>query len=402
MSDKNVREVYVLQAKRTPIGRFGGVFKDMTAVELGIHVTKALLNETGVKPEEIDEAIFGQARPAGTGPNPARQVSYRSGLPDSVPAFTVNKACGSGLKSLILGAQSIQLGQANCVLVGGIESMSRVPFLLDHARFDGYRLGHGKLIDAMYQDGFHCSISDMLMGETAEKLAQIHNISRGEQDQFALESQKKAGRAIAEGKFKDEIAAVPVKVKKETQMIDKDEHPRPDTTIEALAKLPPVFNESGTVTAGNSSGITDAASAILLCNAEFLEKHRLKPLARVVGYEKAGVPPDIMGIGPVPATQKLLENLQMNLSDFALIELNEAFAAQVIAVERLMPMNREILNVNGGAIALGHPIGCTGARITTTLLHELKRRSAGKKAYGLATLCISGGLGLSVAFENLA
>jgi acetyl-CoA acetyltransferase family protein len=253
----------------------------------------------------------------------------------------------------------------------------------------------------MYQDGFQCPISDMIMGETAEKLAQIHNISRKEQDEFALESQKKAGRAIQEGKFKDEIAPVPVKVKKETQMIDRDEHPRPETTMEGLAKLAPVFNESGTVTAGNSSGITDGASAIILCNGKFLEKNGLKPLARVIGYEKAGVPPDIMGIGPVPATQKLLERLQMNLNDFALIELNEAFAAQVIAVDRLMPMNREILNVNGGAIALGHPIGCTGARITTTLLHELKRRSGGKKSYGLATLCISGGLGLSVAFENM-
>jgi acetyl-CoA C-acetyltransferase len=402
MSDKSVKDVYVLQAKRTPIGRFGGVFKDITAVDLGIHVTKALLEETGVKPEEIDEAIFGHARPAGTGPNPARQVSYRSGIPDSVPAFTVNKACGSGLKALILGTQSIQLGQANCVLVGGIESMSRVPFLLDQARFDGYRLGHGKLIDAMYKDGFHCPISDMLMGETAEKLAQIHNISRKEQDEFALESQKKAGIAIQEGRFKNEIAPVPVKMKKETQMISQDEHPRPETTLDGLAKLQPVFSEQGTVTAGNSSGITDGASAILICNAEFLEKHGLKPLARVIGYEKAGVPPEIMGIGPVPSTKKLLERLQMNLSDFLLIELNEAFAAQVIAVDRLMPMNREILNVNGGSIALGHPIGCTGARITTTLLHELKRRSAGKKTYGLATLCISGGLGLSVAYENMA
>jgi acetyl-CoA C-acetyltransferase len=396
------REVFVLQAKRTPIGRFGGAFKDVPAVDLGVSVTQAILKETGVQPDQIDEAIIGHARQAGCGPNPARQVSFRAGIPDRVPAFTVNKACGSGLKAIILGAQSIQLGQAECVLVGGIENMSRVPFLLDQARFDGYRLGHGKLVDAMYRDGFHCPISDMLMGETAEKLAEIHSISREEQDKFALESQRRAARAIETGRFKDEITPVAVTGKKQTILVEKDEHPRPDSTLESLRKLPPVFHEKGTVTAGNSSGITDGASALILVSAAFLEKHSLTPLARIAGYAKAGVPPDIMGIGPVPATQKLLEQMKLNLKDFALIELNEAFAAQVLAVDRMMPMNREILNVNGGAIALGHPIGCTGARITTTLLHELKRRSAGKKELGLATLCISGGLGLSVAYENFA
>jgi acetyl-CoA C-acetyltransferase len=395
------RDVFVLLAKRTPIGRFGGMFKDLTAVDLGVSVTQTLLKEAGVQPDQIDEAIFGHARPAGCGPNPARQVSHRSGLPDSVPAFTVNKACGSGLKALILGTQSIQLERANCVLVGGIESMSRVPYLLDQARFDGYRLGHGKLIDAMYRDGFHDPLSDMLMGETAEKLASIHDISRKEQDEFAIQSQQKAGKAIQENRFREEIAPVSITTKKQTQVIDKDEHPRPDTTMEALAKLAPVFNENGTVTAGNSSGITDGASAILLVSAAFLEQHSLTPLARVVDYAQAGVPPDIMGIGPVPATEKLLQRTGMKLNDFALIELNEAFAAQVIACERLMKFDRSILNVNGGAIAIGHPIGCTGARITTTLLHELKKRSVAKKTHGLATLCISGGLGLSVAFENI-
>jgi acetyl-CoA acetyltransferase family protein len=250
----------------------------------------------------------------------------------------------------------------------------------------------------MYRDGFHDPLSDMLMGETAEKLAAIHKITREEQDRFAMETQQKAGRAIEQGRFLEEIAPVSVIVKKETQVIEKDEHPRPDTKMESLAKLPPVFSKEGTVTAGNSSGITDAASAILLASAAFVEKHGLTPLARVVEYAQAGVPPDIMGIGPVPATEKLLERTGMKLSDFALIELNEAFAAQVIACERLMKFNREVLNVNGGAIALGHPIGCTGARITTTLLHELKKRNA---RHGLATLCISGGLGLSVAFENV-
>src|SRR5262249_11580578 len=395
------KEVFVLAAKRTPIGRFGGVFKDLPAVELGEAVTRALLIESGVAPAEIDEAIFGHARQAGCGPNPARQVSYGSGLPDTVPAFTVNKACGSGLKALILGTQSIQLGQADCVLVGGIESMSRVPFLLDQARFDGYRLGHGQLIDAMYRDGFHDPLSNMLMGETAEKLADIHSISRKEQDEFALVSQQKAGIAIKEGRFKDEIVPVSVKVKKEIQKIYTDEHPRPDSTLEALGKLPPVFRETGTVTAGNSSGITDGASAILLVSSSFLEKKSMTPLARIVGYAKAGVPPDIMGIGPVPATEKLLAEIKKDLKDFSLIELNEAFAAQVIACEKLMKFDRSILNVNGGAIALGHPIGCTGARITTTLLHELKKRTGSNKLLGLTNLAISGGLGLSVAFESI-
>ena len=395
-----MRDVYILHAKRTPIGRFGGIFKDIPAVDLGIGVTQALLKEAGVKPEEIQEAIFGHARPAGCGPNPARQVAYRAGIPETVPSFTVNKACGSGLKAIILAAQSIQLGEADCILAGGIENMSRVPYLLDQARFDGYRLGHGKLIDAMYRDGFHCPVSDMLMGETAEKLADIHSISRKEQDEFAVDSQRKAGRAIAEGKFKEEIAPVAVKAKKETLMIEKDEHPRPDTTIESIAKLPPVFREDGTVHAGNSSGITDGASAVLVVSEEFVQKHSTRPLARIVGYAKAAVAPDIMGIAPVPATKKLLEQTGKSLKDFSLIELNEAFAAQVIACDRLMPLDRSILNVNGGAIALGHPIGCTGARITTTLLHELRKRAGDRRQLGLATLCISGGLGLSVAFEN--
>jgi len=396
-----LRNVYVLQAKRTPIGRFGGVFKDLTAVDLGVSVTKNLLEETGVAAEEIEEVIFGHARPAGCGPNPARQVSHRAGIPDTVPAFTVNKACGSGLKALILAVQSVQLERADCILAGGMESMSRVPYLLDQARFDGYRLGHGKLVDAMYRDGFHDPLSDMLMGETAEKLADIHNISRKEQDELALQSQKKAGRAIEENRFREEISPVSITVKKQTQLIHKDEHPRPDTTIEGMAKLAPVFRETGSVTAGNSSGITDGASAILIVSEAFLAKHSKTPLARIIDYAQAGVPPDIMGIGPVPATEKLLHRTGMQLSDFSVIELNEAFAAQVIACEKMMSFDRSLLNVNGGSIALGHPIGCTGARITATLLHELKKRSEGRKLYGLATLCISGGLGLSVAFENV-
>ena len=396
-----MRDVFVLHAKRTPIGKFGGVFKELTAVDLGVSVTQTLFRDSGVKPQEIDEVIFGHARQAGCGPNPARQVAFRSGIPDSVPAFTVNKACGSGLKALILAAQSIQLGQAECVLVGGMESMSKVPYLLDQARFDGYRLGHGKLIDAMYRDGFHDPLSDMLMGATAEKLADIHNISREAQDHFAMESQQKAGRAIKEGKFKEEIAPVAVKVKKETILVDTDEHPRPDTNMASLAKLAPVFRPDGTVTAGNSSGITDGAAVLFVVSATYLEERGLKPLARLIAYAKAGVPPDIMGIGPVPATEKVIAESGLKMKDFALIELNEAFAAQVLAVEKLLPFDHSILNVNGGAIALGHPIGCTGARITTTLLHELRKRSNGKKLFGLSTLCISGGLGLSAVFESV-
>lgn len=396
------REVFVVEAKRTPIGRFGGVFKALTAVDLAVSVTESLLKKTGVSPEEIEEVIIGHARQAGCGPNPARQVAFRAKIPVEVPAYTVNKACGSGLKSLILGAQSIQLDQADCILVGGMESMSRVPYMLDQARFDGYRLGHGMVVDGMYRDGFQDPLSEMLMGETAEKLVEIHSISREEQDAFALESQQKAVTAIEQGRFHEEISPVTVTGKKETQIVSTDEHPRPGSTMEGLAKLRPVFSKEGTVTAGNSSGITDGASVLLLAGASFLEKHALKPIAHLVGYSNAGVAPDIMGIGPVPSTKNLLRKLNLELKDFSLIELNEAFAAQVIAVERLLPLDRSILNVNGGAIALGHPIGCTGARITTTLLHELKRRSQGKKLLGLSTLCISGGLGLSAAFENVS
>lgn len=280
-----MNEVYVLNAKRTPIGKFGGTFKDLTAVDLGVSVTKTLLEESRVKPEQVEEVIFGHARPAGCGPNPARQVLYRSGIPDSVPAYTINKACGSGLKAIILGAQQIQLGQAECMLVGGMESMSRVPYLLDQARFEGYRLGHGKLVDAMYKDGFMDPLSEMLMGETAEKLADIHHISRKEQDEFALQSQQKAGVALKEGRFKEEIAPVSVKVKKDTVLVTLDEHARPDTTLESMAKLPPVFRENGTVHAGNSSGITDGASALLLVSSAFLEKNGLTPMARLVALQ---------------------------------------------------------------------------------------------------------------------
>jgi acetyl-CoA C-acetyltransferase len=392
-------EVFVLNAKRTPIGRFGGSFKNLTAVDLGVSVVKTLLQETEVRPEEVEEVIFGHGRQAGCRPNPGRQVGYFSGIPESVPGWTINQACASGMKALEVAAQQIILGKADCILVGGMENMSRVPYFLDQARFDGYRLGHGKLIDGMYHDGFNCPLSDMIMGETAEKLAQIHSISRKEQDEFALGSQQKAGKALKEGRFREEIAPITIAGKKQTVVVDTDEHPRPETTMESLAKLPPVFSQTGTVTAGNSSGITDGAAAMLVTSARFVEKHSFKPMARFLGSAVAAVAPDIMGIGPVPATKKLLGQLDLDLKAFSLIELNEAFAAQVLACDRLMPLDHSILNVNGGAIALGHPIGCTGARIITTLLHELKKRSGDKKLLGLATLCVSGGMGMSSVFE---
>ncbi len=395
-------EVFILGAKRTPIGKFGGAFKDFTAVDLGVSVVKTLFRETGVKPEEIQEVIFGHARQAGCKPNPGRQVGFFSGVPESVPGWTINQACASGMKAMAMGAQEIILGQADCVLVGGMENMSRVPYMLDQARFDGYRLGHGKLVDLMYQDGFLCPLSNMIMGETAEKLAGIHSITRKEQDEFALSSQQKTGKAIREHRFNEELAPVTLPGKKQPVVVEADEHPRPEATMEGLAKLPPVFSQTGSITAGNSSGITDGAAAMILASARFVEKHSITPIARLLGFATAAVAPDIMGIGPVPATQKLLQKLNLDLKAFSLIELNEAFAAQVIACDRLMPMDRSILNVNGGAIALGHPIGCTGARIVTTLLHEMKKRSGGKKMLGLATLCVSGGLGMASAFETVS
>jgi acetyl-CoA C-acetyltransferase len=351
----------------------------------------------GVDPASVDEVLIGQARQAGNGPNPARQVGFRSGIPESVTATTVNMACGSGLKAVMLGADAIALGRADVVLAGGIESMSRVPYLVEGARW-GLRLGHGEFTDGMYRDGFHCMLADMVMGETAEKLATLHGITRDEQDRFALESQHRAARAAEEGRFADETVAIDVPARKgKTERFDTDEHVRGDVTIEKMRKLPPVFSKTGTVTAGNSSGITDGAAATVLVSGEFLERRGLRPLARVVDFAVAGVDPTIMGIGPVPAIRNLLERTGMTVEDFGLVELNEAFAAQVLACLRELPIDPERLNVNGGAIALGHPIGCTGTRILTTLVHEMKKR---KVERGLATLCISGGMGIALAVEN--
>jgi len=394
-----VKDVVIATAVRTPIGNFGGVLKKLTAFDLGVIVTKEAMKGAKLKPDQIDEVIFANARPAGVGPNLARQIAYFSDIPQEIPSFTVNKACGSGVKALILAYQAIVLGEADIVIAGGTESMSNVPYLLDKARFGGYRLGHGVLVDAMYKDGYLCPLSNLIMGETAENLVDMYDISRQEQDEFALMSQQRAVAAIKEGRFKDEI--VPVEApqdRKTTITVDTDEHPRENVSLEKLARLKPAFRENGTVTAGNSSGITDGAAAAVVTSAEMAEKLKLKSMARITGYAVAGVDPKIMGMGPVPATRKLLEKTGMKLEDFELLEFNEAFAAQTIAVDRVLHLNRDILNVNGGAIALGHPTGCTGVRIVTTLLHEMERRKLKK---GLASLCVSGGLGLSMSFERI-
>lgn len=390
-----MREVFILGAVRTPIGKYGGTLRDFTAPDLGVVAAQAALERAGVPREEVDEVIFGQARQAGNGPNAARQIAMRSGIPARVPAYTINKACASGLKAIVLGYQEIVLENADTVLVGGSEAMSRVPYFVEGARW-GARLGHQVLTDGMYQDGFFCPLSKMVMGETAEVLAEQYGISRDQQDAYALCSQQRAQRAIEGGWFKDEIVPVIVQGKKGEQTFAVDEHPRFGSTAEALSKLRPVFSEKGTITAGNSSGITDGAAALLLVSEDRVKRRGAPPLARIVDYATAGVDPRVMGIGPVPAIQKLLKKTGGRLDDFDLTELNEAFAAQVLACDRELHFDRSRLNVNGGAIALGHPIGCTGARITVTLVHEMKKRQAHR---GLATLCVSGGLGMALELE---
>jgi acetyl-CoA C-acetyltransferase len=391
-----VRPVFVLSAARTPIGKFGGSFASLSAADLGEVAAKAALERSGLPPAAVDETIFGHARQAGGGPNTARQVSHRAGVPDAVPAFTVNKACASSLKALTLGALTIAAGENDVVLVGGTECMSATPYLLPRARF-GSRMGNAEVVDAMYRDGFLCPLCGQLMGETAENLVREYGILRAEQDAYAAESQRRAAAAAASGRFADEIAPVTVAGKKGSVAVAADEHPRPDSTAEAMAKLPPVFDPDGTVHAGNSSGITDGAAALVLATEEEVAKAGVEPLARVAAWVSAGVDPARMGIGPVPAVHALLEKAKRKLSDVDLVELNEAFAAQVIACARDLPLDLGKVNVNGGAIALGHPIGATGARIATTLLHEMRRRQARR---GIATLCVSGGMGMAVLFER--
>ncbi len=391
-----MNEVYILSAVRTPIGKFGGSLASLTSADLGMIAAKAAMERAGVKPEQIEETIFGSARQAGGGPNPARQISVRSGIPQEVSAYTVNKACASGMKSIALAYQEIAHDNMNCALAGGTESMSRVPYLLTNARW-GYRLGNQDVVDGMYQDGFNCPLAKMVMGATAENLAERYKISREEQDEFALMSQQRAAAAQSSGRFNDEIVPVVIEGKKGTTTLSQDEHLFLGATIDKMAKLAPVFSKTGSITAGNSSGITDGAAAMVLASGEFVKENNLKPLARILGATSAGVDPCYMGIGPVPAIHKLEKKLGASLPEFDLLELNEAFAAQAIACDRELHFDREKLNVNGGAIALGHPIGCTGTRITVTLLHEMLKRKARR---GLATLCVSGGMGMALAIEN--
>ena len=390
--------VYILSAVRTPIGKFGGSLATLTAADMGVVAAQAAMERAGVAPPQVEESIFGNARQAGGGPNVARQISVRSGVPQEAPAYTVNKACASGMKSIALGFQEIAMGNLECVLAGGTESMSRLPYYLDGARW-GYRLGNQELVDGMYRDGFFCPLAKMVMGETAELLGERYKITREEQDRYALTSQQRAAAAVAAGRFESELAPVTIETKKGSSVFSRDEHLFPGASLEKLAKLSPVFSKTGTITAGNSSGITDGAAALVLGSEKFLKSNNLKPLARIVAATSAGVDPRIMGIGPVPAIRKMEARHGWKLADFDLVELNEAFAAQVLACDRDLHFNPETLNVNGGAIALGHPIGCTGARITVTLLHEMLKR---KSKRGVATLCVSGGMGMALALENVA
>jgi acetyl-CoA C-acetyltransferase len=425
-SNAMTKQVYILSAARTPIGKFGGMLADFTAPDLGVIAVRAALERAfglplppertpgepmskapapksaASLPWHVDEVIMGNARPAGVAPNPARQIAWRSGLGDDVPAFTINMACASGLRAIMLAWQEILLGQAHIVVAGGAESMSRVPYLLE-GRW-GFKMGNQPLVDAMYRDGFLCPLSKLIMGETAEVLAEQYKISRDEQDAFALESHRRAARAAAECRFQPEIVPIERTDKKgNVTRLEKDEHVRPDVTIESLAKLPPVFSKSGSISAGNSSGITDGASAVVLASEEKVRELKLKPLARIVDATVAAVDPRVMGIGPVPAVRSLTRRTGTKVEDYDAVELNEAFAAQVIACDRDLHFNRERLNPNGGAIALGHPIGCTGARIMTTLLHELRRAPVPKDSgrRGLATLCVSGGMGVAVEIETV-
>ena len=393
-----MKNVYLVASVRTPIGRFGGTLAAWTAADLGVAAAKESLLRAGVTPDQIQQSIWGCARQAGGGPNVARQITYRAGVPETVPAFTVNQACGSGLQAIMLAAQQIILGRADIVLAGGTESMSRVPYFAEGARW-GMRMGNTELVDGMYRDGFNDPLSGLVMGQTAENLAVQYQIDRDAQDEFALRSQQRAQAAIESGRFDAELVALEIKGRKgETSKFVRDEHCRFGTTKADLAKLAPVFSKDGTVTAGNSSGITDGAAAVVVMSEEALKRSGAAAQARIVDYEVVGVAPEIMGIGPVPAVRSLLARNNLTLDEIDLIELNEAFAAQVIACDRELNFDPNRLNVNGGAIALGHPIGCTGVRITTTLLHELQKRG-GK--FGLATLCVSGGMGLALLLERV-
>jgi acetyl-CoA C-acetyltransferase len=396
-----MEDVVVVSAVRTPIGDFGGGLKGVSAAELGEVAARAAIERAGLIPDQVDEVVFGCARQAGIGPNVARQVAWRSGVPQEKVAYTVNKACGSGTKAITLAAQSIMTGESDVVLAGGVEQMSQIPYLLLEARW-GYRLGDGRVVDANYRDGYDCPLCNMVMGETVDRLAEEYGITRQMQDAFALESHRKAVAAWEAGAFDAEVVPVETRGRKgEVIVVDRDERPRPDTSLDKLARLRTVFRkveEGGTITAGSASGITDGAAALVLMRAGLARALGIEPLARLVGFASAGVDPARMGLGPVPATRKVLDRTGLALADMDLIELNEAFAAQVLIVEQELAWDLSRRNVHGGAVALGHPTGCTGARISVTLLHAMRQRGA---ELGLATLCISGGLGMSLVFQQV-
>ncbi|WFA10033.1 acetyl-CoA C-acetyltransferase [Tissierella sp. Yu-01] len=392
-----MREVVIASAVRTAIGSFGGAFKNVSAVELGTIVTKEALNRANVEPKIVDEVIFGNVLQAGSGQNVARQISIKSGIPVEVPSVTINKLCGSGLKTVTMAAQSIMLGEADIIVAGGTENMSRAPYLLKDARW-GQRMGNGTIEDSMILDGLTDIFNNYHMGVTAENIAEQYGLTREEQDEFALTSQNKAEEAIKAGKFKDEIVSVVIPQRKgDPIIIDTDEYPRLGATIDSFKKLKPAFKMDGTVTAGNASGINDGAAALVIMSKDKADELGIKPLATIVSYASAGVDPAVMGTGPIPATRNALYKAGLTVEDLELVEANEAFAAQSLSVVKGLNLNPEITNVNGGAIALGHPIGASGARILVTLLHEMEKRDS---KTGLATLCIGGGQGISVIVKR--
>ena len=390
-------EVVVVSAKRTAVGKFGGAFKNISPVELGQVAVRGALADANLDANLVDEVILGNVLGAGQGQNVARQVSIAAGIPETVPAFTINKVCGSGLKSVVLAAQSILAGDNDIVVAGGTENMSMAPYVLEGHRW-GQRMGNGQVIDTMLKDGLTDAFSGIHMGETAENIVEKYAISREDQDQLAANSQNKAEAAINTGKFADEIQAVSVPQRRGDDIIvDQDEYPRAGVTADSLSKLRPAFRKDGSVTAASSSGINDGAAAIVLMSKAKAEELGLEPLATIKSYASAGVDPKIMGTGPIPATKKALEKADVSIDDIGLIEANEAFSAQALCVVRGLEMNMDKVNVNGGAIAIGHPIGASGARILVTLLHEMKRR---EEKLGLATLCIGGGQGISMIVER--
>lgn len=392
-----MQEVYIVSGARTPIGRFGGGLKSLSSSELGSIAIEEAVRRSGLAGEQFDEVIIGNVFQAGGKGNPARQAALKAGLPESVPAMTINKQCASGLRAVSLSYQQILAGEAEAIVAGGTESMSNVPHLLLDSRW-GKKMGAPAAVDGLLYDGLHCAIEGYHMGITAENLVTQYNISREEQDSFALESQRKAKRAIEEGRFQEENVPVTVKTGGQEKIIHTDEHPK-DTNLEQLGKLKPVFvKENGTVTAGNTSGLNDGAAALVIVSGKKVKEWGITPLARIRSAASAAVAPSIMGIGPVPATQKALAKAGLSIKDIDLIELNEAFAAQALAVMRDLEIPENKLNVNGGAIALGHPVGCSGARILVTLLHELIRQD---KQLGLATLCIGGGQGTTMIIERI-